>query len=176
MAIIILNSFIFYDIQLLTPSQVRIIEYQEDLNYFYKSSHGSELNKNIKCFAMKDMLERLSTDDGQKATVYFSHSAAVQLFLTSLGALKDEIDLKAENFEQIGSKRKWRTSKVSPFAANIGVVRYKCSTNDRVKFFLNEKVLYFDWCTSNGVCDWRDVEQKYAVYAYKDCDNIYCRQ
>lgn len=125
---------------------------------------------------MKDMLERLSTDHGPKATVYFSHSAAVQLFLTSLGALKDEIDLKAENFAQIASTRKWRTSKISPFAANIAVVRYKCDMNDKVKFFLNEKVLHLDWCTSDGVCDWHDIEHKYSFYANEDCNQVFCRR
>lgn len=175
MTLIISYMLISCFIQLLTPSQVHIIEYLEDLNYFYKSSHGSKLNKNVKCFAMKDMLERLSSDDGPKTTVYFSHSAAVQLLLTSLGALKDDVDLKAENFAQMAATRKWKTSTVSPFAANIGIVRYKCSMKDKIKFFLNEKVLHFDWCTSDGVCDWEVVERKYAFYKHADCNQVFCR-
>ncbi|XP_031618131.1 multiple inositol polyphosphate phosphatase 1-like [Contarinia nasturtii] len=158
---------------LLTPSQVYLLEYLEDLNYFYKSSHGSKLNKNIKCFAMKDMLRRLSDDNKPKTTVYFSHSAAVQLFLTSLEAMKDDVNLTAENFAK-STLRKWRTSRVSPFAANVAVVRYKCPLNDKVKFFLNENVLHFDWCTENGVCDWNDVQEKYAFYAHTDCNKVFC--
>lgn len=123
---------------------------------------------------MKDMLKRLSNESSPKTTVYFSHSASVQLFLTSLGALKDEIDLKADNFAKM-SARKWRTSKIAPFAANVAVVRYKCPTNDRAKFFLNERSLHFDWCT-DGVCDWHDVQQKYAFYARRDCNEFFCRK
>lgn len=150
-----------------------LIEYLEDLNYFYKSSHGSKMNKNIKCFAMKDMLRRLSDENVPKTTAYFSHSAAVQLLLTALGALKDNADLTADNFAR-SSRRKWRTSKVSPFAANFAAVRYKCSTNDKMKFFLNENILHFDWCNENGVCDWNDVQEKYAFYAQEDCNQVYC--
>lgn len=122
---------------------------------------------------MNDMLKRLSNDNDPRTTVYFSHSAAVQLILTSLGALKDEIDLRADNFPQM-SVRKWRTSKISPFAANVAVVRYKCQTSDFAKFFLNEKTLYFDWCTANGVCDWCDVQQKYAFYTSENCNDVFC--
>lgn len=124
---------------------------------------------------MQDMLNRLSIENEPTATVYFSHSAAVQLFLTALGALKDDIELKADNFAQIAAIRKWRTSRVSPFAANIGVVRYKCQMNDKVKLFLNEKPLHLDWCTSNGECDWHDFLQKYTFYANFDCDRVFCK-
>lgn len=160
---------------------MRIFEYQEDLNYYYKSSHGSKLNKNVKCFAMNDMLNRLSTDNNNnqsnKTTVYFTHSAAVQLLLTSLGAFKDEIDLKADNFTQM-SFRKWKTSQISPFAANVAAVRYTClnNDNDKVKFFLNEKVLHLDWCTPDGVCNWHDFQQKYSFYANGNCDQIFCNE
>lgn len=161
--------------QLFTPSQVRTLEYREDLSYFYKSSHGSKLNKNVKCSAVKDMLKRLGNGTEPKTTAYFSHSAALQLFLTSLGALRDERDLTADNFAEM-SIRKWKTSKISPFAANIAIIRYQCPTHDKVRLFLNEKPLHIDWCGSDGVCDWNDMEEKYSFYANQNCDQIYCRK
>lgn len=142
--------------------------------YFYKASHGSKLNKHIKCEAMKDMLNRLSNSGGPTTTVYFSHSAALQLFLTALGALRDEHDLKADNISRM-SFRKWKTSKISPFAGNIAIVRYECPTHDQAKFFLNENVLQFDWCQPNGACNWRDVETRYEFYANQNCDQVFCR-
>lgn len=151
-----------------------MIEYQEDLNYYYKSSHGSKLNKNVKCFAMDNMLAHLSTNDEPKTIVYFSHSAAVQLFLTSLGAFRDEVDFNANSFSKMNT-RKWQTSKISPFAANVAVLRFMCPNDDKVKFFLNERVIYFDWCTEDGVCNWDNVKEKYAFYANKNCDRIFCR-
>lgn len=150
------------------------MEYRDDLVYYYKSSHGSRINRNMKCAAISDMLNRLSSDTGPKTTVYFSHSAALQLFLTGLGALRDNIHLKADNFDKM-SIRKWKTSDISPFAGNIAVVRYKCrDTQDQVKFYLNEKQLHFDWCKSNGACDWDDVQHRYAFYKNGDCDKLFC--
>lgn len=123
---------------------------------------------------MKDMLNHLSTNDQLKTTVYFGHSASLQLFLTSLEALKDEINPNADNFLQM-SMRKWKTSKIAPFAGNIAVVKYTCpKDDDKVKFFLNEKVLHLDWCTQDGVCNWNDVKQKYAFYTNQNCDHIFC--
>lgn len=151
-----------------------MLEYRDDIMYFYKSSHGSKLNRNIKCAAIKDMLKRLDDKAGPKTTVYFSHSSALQLLLTGLGAMQDDFNLKSDNFTQM-YMRKWRTSRISPFAGNIAVVRYECIENDQVKFFLNEKLLHLDWCQTNGACNWQDFKDKYAFYANENCDEIYCR-
>lgn len=124
---------------------------------------------------MKDMLSRIGDDSGPMTTVYFSHSAALQLFLTALGALRDHTNLTAHNFSEM-SLRKWKTSEISPFAGNIAVVRYKCAQRDQVKFFLNEKLLHFNWCRSDGACDWQNVQSKYAFYANENCDHVYCRK
>lgn len=152
-----------------------MMEYRDDLIYFYKSSHGSKLNRNIMCAAIKDMLNHLNSDVGPPTTVYFSHSAALQLFLTGLDAMRDDINLKGDNFAE-ASMRKWRTSRISPFAGNIAIVRYKCTERDRVKFFLNEKPLQFDWCQMDGACNSQDVTAKYAFYANENCDEIFCRE
>lgn len=124
---------------------------------------------------MQDMLHRLGNDDEPMTTVYFSHSAALQLFLTALGALRDEIHLTAEQFGTISTTRKWKTSEISPFAGNIGIVRYKCPINDRVKFFLNENLLTMDWCNENGSCDWHKAEKQYQFYANQNCNNTFCQ-
>lgn len=150
------------------------MEYRDDLVYFYKSSHGSKLNRNIKCAAIKDMLHRLDSHAGPKTTVYFSHSAALQLVLTGLGAMRDDVDLRADNFARM-STRRWKTSVISPFAGNVAVVRYTCAERDRVKIFLNEKLLHLDWCEANGACDWQQLKDRYAFYANGNCDHIFCR-
>lgn len=151
------------------------MEYREDLTYFYKSSHGSKLNRNIKCAAIKDMLNRLDSHAGPKTTVYFSHSAALQLFLTGLGAMRDDTELKADNFVAM-STRRWKTSVISPFAGNVAVVKYNCPERDQVKFFLNEKLLHLDGCQANGACDWQTLRERYAHYADGNCDHIFCNK
>lgn len=154
---------------------MRIFEYREDLIFFFKSSHGSALNKNVKCFAMQDMLTRMADNDEPRVTAYFGHSSTIQLLLTSLGAFKDDNELTADNFIAM-SDRKWQTSRIGPFAANVAVVRYKCPTEDKLKYFLNEKLLRFDWCSTEGVCDWNDTLMKYKHFVGVNCNQIYCKK
>lgn len=151
--------------------QTKILEYKDDLNYFYKSSYGSEINKHIQCYTVNDMLKRLAIDDYPNVTAYFTHSAALQLFLTAMGILKDDEPLKAENYDDVFD-RKWKTSEISPFAGNIAIVKYNCSNDTKIKLFLNEKLLKLDWCEANGVCDWVDFEKRYGDF---DCEHLYCK-
>lgn len=150
-----------------------MLEYHQDLSYYYKSSYGSAVNKNIQCKTVKDMLERFEDEKLPKVTAYFTHSAAVQLFLTALGALKDDRAPTAKNYPEMFS-RKWKTSVISPFAANVAVVKYKCPTDSKVKFFLNERLLRFDWCSSDGICDWSDVHSEYSHFKDAQCEISYC--
>lgn len=59
-------------------------------------------------------------------------------------------------------------SKLSPFAANFVAVRY---SSNQVKFFLNEELIHFDWCT-NGVCNLKDVKEHHELFS--ECKTIDC--
>lgn len=108
---------------------------------------------------MADFQEKL--DMHHKVTAYFAHSATVQLFLTALNVHRDKEAPTASNFLKM-SNRNWKTSRISPFAANVAIVRYKCPGSDKVKFFLNERLLKFDWCSEDGSCKWEDVKSEYS--------------
>lgn len=69
------------------------------------------------------MINHLESQGMPKVVAYFTHSAAIQLLLTALGAHKDNDALRADNYQQV-SRRKWRSSEVSPFAANLAVIKY----------------------------------------------------
>lgn len=107
-----------------TPEHVRVLEYLEDLKYFYKSGPGSQINSNIMCAAVQDMLSTMKRDDSPKVTAYFTHASAIQLFLTALGYGKNNEQLRADNYDQM-KYRKFRTSDWSPFASNIAAIKYK---------------------------------------------------
>lgn len=107
-----------------TPENVYVLEYLEDLKYYYKASYGASLNSNIMCAAVKDMVLNLKSDQGPKVVAYFSHASAMQLFLTALGYAKDKEHLRADNYQQM-KYRKFRASVWSPFASNIAVVKYE---------------------------------------------------
>ena len=106
------------------PEHVNILEYLEDLKYYYKASYGSDLNLNIMCAAVKDMVKNLRSEEQPKVTAYFTHASAIQLFLTALGYGKDTEHLTAENYSNM-KYRKFRASVWSPFASNLAVVKYE---------------------------------------------------
>ncbi|KAL1402333.1 hypothetical protein pipiens_006141 [Culex pipiens pipiens] len=132
-----------------TKEQVNVLEYKEDLRYYYQSGHGYARAADLACFTMADMMRHLGQAAGNPSVIaYFCHESIIQLFLVALGAKKDPNPLRSDNYEAM-RKRQFRTSEWTPFAANVAVVRYQC--NDvvspvKIKFFLNEKGLMFDWC------------------------------
>lgn len=107
-----------------TQEHVEILEYLEDIKYYYKQGYGSELNSNVACNMVQDMLQNMGSNNDPKVVAYFAHSSSVQLFLTSLGIAKDLISVRADNFHEMRF-RQWRTSKIGPFAANIAAVKYE---------------------------------------------------
>lgn len=104
---------------------VAIMEYGEDLGYYYEAGYGFNMNKNILCETMQNMLQFLQNDSEEApARILVTHSSSMQLLMVSLGLYEDEIPLTRSNFEQQHS-RKWRTSLQTPFASNLAVVRYE---------------------------------------------------
>nr|XP_029723160.1 multiple inositol polyphosphate phosphatase 1-like [Aedes albopictus]XP_029723161.1 multiple inositol polyphosphate phosphatase 1-like [Aedes albopictus] len=158
-----------------TKNQVNILEYKEDLRYYYQNSYGYEKSADLACYAVNDMVKNLGRSDGQQVIAYFTHEAEIQIFLTALGAKKDRDSLRAENYYAM-QNRNFRSSELTPFAANLAAVRYQCADPVepvKVIFFLNEKALMFDWCRV-GLCDWSEVVRRYERYTKADCAKMYC--
>lgn len=159
-----------------TPEHVNVLEYLEDLKYYYKASYGNKLNENVMCSAVQDMIRNLQSDSANpKVTAYFTHAAAMQLILTSLGYAKDSENLRADNYQQM-KYRKFRTSVLSPFASNLVAVKYQCPNDpefNKVQFFLNERPIEFSWCNI-GLCDLSRVIEMYKKFLDADCRDMFC--
>lgn len=160
-----------------TPEHIKVLEYDEDIKYFYKAGYGNPLNLNQPCEAVKDMLKFLENDSPStpKAAGYFTHSTMVQMFVSALGINNDHETMKADDYPR-NANRKYRISKSGPFAANIAAVSYHCPYDTEPKkviFFLNQKPVELDGCKV-GLCDWSVVMKNYGKYYNGDCDKIYC--
>ncbi|KAH8302089.1 hypothetical protein KR044_002692 [Drosophila immigrans] len=158
------------------PEQVSVLEYAEDLKYYYGSGYGFEENTRFNCRAVQDMLARLSSPVSPHVVAYFAHSTGLQTLLAALGVNKDDVALRADNYDSMSSRR-WRTSLLGPFAGNFVAVKYECPTElerEKVVFFLNQNGVQLDWCNV-GLCNWSDVLQRYKTIADANCDEYYCR-
>jgi multiple inositol-polyphosphate phosphatase/2,3-bisphosphoglycerate 3-phosphatase len=56
--------------------------------------------------------------------LYFTHHEMILLVLTSLGFDKDSQPLTSKNYDTMAN-RQWRSSVISPFAANLAAVFFK---------------------------------------------------
>lgn len=151
------------------------MEYSADLKNYYENSYGSDVNSKISCATVNDMLKHMESRELPKVVAYFTHSAALQLFLTALGAVNDREALRADNYQQM-LRRNFRSSIVSPFAANLVVIKYDCPNDNernKIMFFLNQKPMDFGWCNV-GLCNWSDVKRMYAKFSEQDCANTFC--
>jgi multiple inositol-polyphosphate phosphatase/2,3-bisphosphoglycerate 3-phosphatase len=71
------------------------------------------------------VFSKLENGEEQPAGVfYFSHDTTMQMFFTSLGVGKDSAALTHSNYASVGN-RKWRTSLLTPFAANFAAVFFR---------------------------------------------------
>lgn len=158
-----------------TKEQVNVLEYKEDLGYYYQNSYGYPKGADLACYAVSDMVRHLASPDNPTVIAYFTHETEIQLFLSALGAKKDLEALRADNYFQMRN-RQFRSSELTPFAANVAAVRYQCTDPRepvKVIFFLNEKALMFDWCKV-GLCDWSEVQRRYQRYTEGNCAKLYC--
>jgi len=160
---------------ILTQSQIKILEYHEDLELYMKTSYGFDINTRLACTAMEDMLNHLHTETSPKVIAYFGHIDNIHAQLTAMGAFKDTVPLRHDNFETMGNRR-WKTSEICPFSSNLAAVKYHCPNDveekDKVKFFLNQKILNFDWC-DNGICKLSDVMRQYSLFRDGNCAQIF---
>lgn len=65
-----------------------------------------------------------NTENLQKGTFYFGHMETLLPVLVQLRLFQNEVPLRHDNYELL-SNRKWRTSYISPFGANLYAILFK---------------------------------------------------
>ncbi|KAF4519209.1 hypothetical protein B566_EDAN013503 [Ephemera danica] len=163
---------------LFTTDELKTIEYAEDLRYYYNSGYGSRMNAKVGCTLLKDMMtrfRRLAVGAPEPAGVfYFTHQTALLTLLARMDLFNDASPLTANDFPY-QSKRLWRTSYISPFAANLQAVFLNCSSllprggsEFKVAFYLQESFVPIKGCEV-GLCSWNYLKEKYLQLA-EDCN------
>lgn len=80
---------------------------------------------------------------------YFTEGEGLLRFIARMGLAKDEQPLT--NDMTPSAERKWRTSLMGSFAANVAVVLYRCSDDYKIQLFVKEDVVHLDQC-QNALC------------------------
>lgn len=104
-------------------NHLKIMEYLEDLEYFYIDGYGFEVTRKVACNTVNDLLTNLDpSDDERKLSFKFTHSGTILKLLTFLELYSDDFHLSGENFIE---NRKWKTSHIDTFSTNLIAILYE---------------------------------------------------
>lgn len=165
-----------------THFHLKVLEYYEDLSYYYGSGYGKPYTASLGCPLVQDLIYKIDnitkngTNDVPPITFYFIEELALKAVLTRLGIAKDSTPLKHSNFNPTTStKRQWRTSIICPFAGNLAVVLYLCQgANYKVMFYLNEQFIDYAGCHV-GLCDWSYIMDSFSELVNpSECNLDFC--
>lgn len=125
----------------LTPSMLEVIEYHQDVKYYWEDGYGHSISYEPACTLIDDILQHLE-DETKLGRFRFAHSGTLDALYTRIGLFEDEQPLRANNFDHHRSHRQWATSRSTPMSANIAFVKFRCLHPPmlRVKTIVNEDI------------------------------------
>ncbi|XP_048516389.1 multiple inositol polyphosphate phosphatase 1-like isoform X2 [Athalia rosae] len=132
---------------------LKVLEYAEDLEYYWIDSYGFNLTYQQSCPALRDVFEFFQADEDRIATLYFTHSGSLLKLLALLGLANETKPLTNDSFEEHRDNRVWRTSAIDAFASNLGFVLYDCEkTGPSILAFHQERVAQIPGCPADAPC------------------------
>jgi len=147
---------------------LEILEYREDLEYFYEDGYGHSINYVQACPIVKDVVDHFtqvveSAPYQPKGLFYFTHSGTLLKVLARLGLFEDPLPLKHSNRKEMEG-RQWRTSLIDSFASNLAFVLYTCRDGHRVATYVQERTVQLPGCGS-PLCPFSEFTARYGPYA-----------
>jgi len=129
--------------------QLEIMEYREELDYFWVDGPGYPVTGQQACVLARDMVDtfrNISMGLEKNGTFYFTHSGTILKFLTFLRVDLDDSSLRSDNWREMMGRR-WRTSSLGPFGSNVAFVLQKCEGNTmKVGLWVNEVLTTIPGC------------------------------
>ncbi|CAK1554516.1 unnamed protein product [Leptosia nina] len=153
---------------LFTDGDLKVLEYVEDLQHYYRNGHGDPMNAKLGASSLKDLYEsfELGTQGVTSFSAYFSHDTMLEMVYTALGLYEDKPAISGLERTR---KRLWRTSFLTPFAANFVAVLNKCNDSStsvyNVQFFVNEIEVHL---CSKRACAWDEFVDKFGNFTQTD--------
>ena len=139
---------------LLEEEDIKVLEYQGDLQNYYEHSYGNKLSYEIICPLLSDITQNLrdfSTNKTESRGVFrFTSSGTVISLLTMLGLFQNTTRLRADNYQQ-NDKGNF-TSNLVPMSANVAVVLYACDSTDKLQVLVNEEPVALPCCDGKMTC------------------------
>jgi len=164
---------------LFSEQDIKAYEFREDLHYYYVNGYGYNITRLMTQPLWSDLMGRLESlqqngaQEDPNIVLLFGHSETVHPFIASLGIHKDLTDLKASDWP--AEKRKWRTSRICSFAANLDIIVNQCQVKGstlgselRVSLFHQETEIAFP----SGLSTLQEFIQQYQYLADTDFNEL----
>jgi len=150
--------------------QLRIMEYREELEYFWVDGPGYPVSYEQACVLAKDMgdtfTDLVKGRSVKRGTFYFTHSGTVLKLLAFLG-IGNKSAMTNDNVMSMMNTT-WTTSDYGPFGANIAFVLQKCEGMQwRVGLWVNEILTLIPGCEELW-CRMEDLLENFPQIS--DCD------
>ncbi|PRP86457.1 purine nucleoside phosphorylase [Planoprotostelium fungivorum] len=137
-----------------------IMDYAADLREYYQRSYGTRLAVQVAAPLLSHFFEVLQSaldGSGQKAYLRFAHGETILPLAAIMGLFANDHPLTHETPHSLITSRKWRGRDISPYAANIALVTYNCSTlqnpsDYRIKILYNEREVLSPHCGGQMYC------------------------
>jgi hypothetical protein len=165
-----------YEYHWMNPLQ--LVDFLEDVRHYFKFGSGSALNQRLACKLFTRIVSEMHRSayghPGPRWWLRFTHTGTILLMLNQLGLYTEPISFHQD--------RGFRTSRITPFAANIHFELLRCGDNAPppkydasldfyyVRMLLNEKVVRIPGCPADqDICPWSQF-QRVLLDRIGDCD------
>ena len=119
-----------------------MLSYWSDLSFYYRRGYGNNLT-HLLPVAMADEMHSFffGAQPRPRALLRFAHAETVMPLFVFLGLFRDAQPFTAATPERVWRQRRWNTSRICPFEANVALHRTVCSGADTVVIQVNERTV-----------------------------------
>ncbi|XP_044044717.1 multiple inositol polyphosphate phosphatase 1-like [Siniperca chuatsi] len=162
---------------LFDENDAKVLEYKSDLKQYWKRSHGHVISSLSSCPLFHHIFRTLdragrprrSTDASpEPASILVGHAETLLPLLSLLGLYKDQTPPTANNYHTQHGRR-FRTSLIVPYAANLLFVLYDCQRGPRLQLLINESPARFPGLEAEDAPLYRDIRATYR-HLLDGCD------
>ncbi|XP_022706558.1 multiple inositol polyphosphate phosphatase 1-like isoform X3 [Varroa jacobsoni] len=163
-----------------TTEDLKLLEFQEDLDDFYKDAYGNHRNWQQACPIAQDLFDYIIEaeapsypEHNPRTVLHFSHAGAFKKVLSYFGVARDNNTGDAQpamTWDSVCAKRSWLSSQLCPFNANILFVMYSCPASEgdsaeqqyKMATFVNERLVQLPAC-STEFCPLREFRKAFQT-------------
>uniref|UniRef100_M4BA62 Multiple inositol polyphosphate phosphatase 1 n=1 Tax=Hyaloperonospora arabidopsidis (strain Emoy2) TaxID=559515 RepID=M4BA62_HYAAE len=163
------------------------MDYFQDLKHFYRKSHGFALSYAIAAPLLQDifrtMKQRVDGESDVEGYFRFAHAETILPLVSLLNVSYFDLHLsdreghfRADTPLDLALQRKFKSSELAPFSANIGFVLYECAAENgqdhtkstfKVKTLLQEQEVIFNECNGQALCSFDELESIFRRWIYE---------